>query len=196
MKADALSTDSPDSEVRAGDLNLPPHDLDAEEALLGAMLRNPGAIAVARENVDADDFYRLAHGTIFGVILTTHDCDQAVDSITLTAELRLRGLLEEVGGKDFIHTLPDLCPVAAHVRRYAAIVHEAAWRRRGMVLSQRLLEAFAVGGCPEQEATFGELQSLLHATSCGSSCRATCLGAGPSCTCKTSSASLPLTESG
>ena len=94
--------------MRAGE-HAPPQDLDAEQSLLGVMIGNPAAIAVARAVVGADDFYRPSRGAIFRTSANGRRW-QEVDAVTLCAELRRRGDLQRVGGKDLIHTLYGLRP--------------------------------------------------------------------------------------
>jgi len=139
----------------------PPQDLMAEQALLGAMLSNSGAIAVVRDRMTPDEFYRPSHGTIFAAMLEMHARGKPVDSITVAAELYEQGLLENVGGSDFIYALPDLCLVAANVAEYAAIVKEMARRRAGIATARRLEQAFAEGTSSQQKAAGLELISLL-----------------------------------
>jgi len=149
---------------------LPPQNLDAECAVLGAMILNPGAVPVARDLVTSGDFYRLSHGTVFAVVLEMDARGDSVDTITLAAELRRQGLLDQVGGLDFIYALPDLCPVAVSVAKYAVIVREMARRRDGIELSRRLEEAFAEG-TPSEQATEGrELLRLLGISSSDCAC--------------------------
>lgn len=167
---------------------LPPQDLDAERALLGAMLINPGAIAVARGHASSGDFYRVSHGTVFAIVLEMNVRGEPVDFITLAAELRRRGLLIEVGGEDFIHALPGLCPVAVNVAQYAAVVREQALRREGIALSRRLEQAFAEGTASEQVAAGRKLLRLLDPSSREGSCG----GVGPRACSEHTGAGAPL----
>ncbi len=76
---------------------VPPHNLEAEESLLGAMLLSRDAIASAMELCHAEDFYKPAHGHIFDAITSLFSQGEAADWVTVTEELRRRGLLESVG---------------------------------------------------------------------------------------------------
>ena len=77
-----------------------PQNLDAEESVLGAMLLDRhDAVKIVREQLDATDFYGLAHGTIYTAMLALDASGQPVDTITVADELRRRGELEGIGGK-------------------------------------------------------------------------------------------------
>jgi hypothetical protein len=119
-----------------------PYDLEAEESLLGAMIVSPSAIPVAIGLVAEDDFYRDTNGLVFGAIGAIHERGDPVDVVTLGTELDCRGLLERVGGKAYLHTLVDVCPAAANVRRYAEIVAGLAGDRRARTALLQALEAF------------------------------------------------------
>src|SRR4051794_41948890 len=77
---------------------VPPHNLQAEESLLGAMLLSKDAIAAAVEVVNADDFYKPAHGHVFDAITSLYSGGEPVDPVTVAEELRRAGLLELIGG--------------------------------------------------------------------------------------------------
>ncbi len=103
---------------------LPPHDLEAEQSVLGAMLVNPNAIAAVAELLSADDFYRDTHRLIYRAALALYDRGQEVDVVTLSAQLERDATLERAGGREFIHTLAEFVPAAANAAYYAGIVRE------------------------------------------------------------------------
>jgi len=104
--------------------HLPPHDLEAEQSVLGAMLVNPNAITAVVESLSRDDFYRDTHRLIYGAVSTLFDRGEEVDVVTLSAQLEREGVLERAGGRDFIHTLAEFVPAAANAVHYASIVRE------------------------------------------------------------------------
>jgi replicative DNA helicase len=106
--------------------HLPPHNNEAEQSVLGAMLVNPNAIAVVIEALGADDFYRDSHRSIYRAILTLYDRGEEVDVVTLSAQLEREGVLAKVGGREFVHTLAEFVPAAANAGYYADIVREQA----------------------------------------------------------------------
>ena len=126
--------------MRAGE-HAPPQDLDAERSMLGVMIVNPAAIAVASAVVvRVDDFYHETNGLVFRAICGLCDADVPVDPVTLGAELERRGELERVGGKPYIHSLVEMVPAATSVRRYAEIVSDRASRRALLRQSDELRE--------------------------------------------------------
>ncbi len=105
---------------------LPPQDLEAEQATLGAMLIDPEAADRALSIVSQDDFYREAHQVICSAIRTVRESAQALDLVTVGAELRRREKLAEVGGAEYLTALIGEVPTTAHVIRYATIVRDKA----------------------------------------------------------------------
>lgn len=101
---------------------VPPHNLEAEESLLGAMLISRDAISEAQELVRPEDFYREANGRIFSAIIDLYIHGEPADPITAAEALKKKGILEEVGGKPYIHTLISGVPTAANAKYYAEIV--------------------------------------------------------------------------
>ncbi|MFN2614941.1 MAG: replicative DNA helicase, partial [Actinomycetota bacterium] len=110
---------------------VPPHNLEAEESVLGSMLLSKVAVSDALETLEGpDDFYREAHVTIAAVVLDLSQQGEPVDAITVAEELRRRGQLEGVGGAPYLHTLVSSVPTAANAVYYARIVTELATLRR------------------------------------------------------------------
>jgi replicative DNA helicase len=105
---------------------VPPQNLDAEEAVLGAMMLSPGAIGAVSEVLGADDFYRDSHGKIYLAALSLYGKGEPVDAITVVDELEERGHLEQVGGSSRVHDLAALVPATTYAGQYARIVRETA----------------------------------------------------------------------
>jgi len=114
--------------------NLPPHNLEAETSVLGAILLSDHALdgILIDVRLRPDDFYRERHRLIFrSMIRLKEKADpEPVDVLTIQADLARTGELEEAGGESYVHSLPSLVPAAGHVRHYARIVKEHALRRR------------------------------------------------------------------
>ena len=108
---------------------MPPQNLEAEESVLGAMLLSETAIGAVTEILDASDFYRGSHGTIYRAMLALWSKGEPVDAITLANELEERGEIEQIGGSSRVAELAALVPAAANVDHYAQIVKEAATLR-------------------------------------------------------------------
>ncbi|HEX3290611.1 MAG TPA: DnaB-like helicase N-terminal domain-containing protein, partial [Gaiella sp.] len=118
------------SAVHAAHLaDVPPQNLEAEEAVLGAMLLSETAIGAVTEIVDASDFYRGSHGTIYRTCLALWAKGEPVDAITLANELEERGELEQIGGTSRVAELAALVSATANVEHYARIVKETATLR-------------------------------------------------------------------
>ena len=119
---------APVREVRLN--RIPPHNLDAEQSVLGAMLESKEAIANVIEIIQPDAFYKPAHAQIYETILDLYGRGEPADAITVADELGRRGILESIGGKPYIHGLLEAYPTAASARNYARIIDEHALLRR------------------------------------------------------------------
>jgi replicative DNA helicase len=115
---------------RARGVRVPPHSLDAEASLLGAMLLRSDAIAAAVEVVHIDDFYKPAHAHIFDAVCSLYAQGEAVDPITVAEELRRADLLEAIGGSSVLLDLQASTPAISNAAHYARIVEENALLRR------------------------------------------------------------------
>jgi len=111
-------------------MRVPPHNLAAEESLLGAMLLSRDAVSSAVELVDADDFYKPAHGHIYEAIASLFSAGEPVDPVTVAEELNRAGLLDGVGGPSTLVSLQASTPATSNAARYATIVEEHALLRR------------------------------------------------------------------
>jgi len=110
----------------------PPHSLEAEQSVLGAILLSERAMyaLVIEEGLKPTDFYRRRHELVYDAMLSLYDESAPIDVITVTEHLRTRGLLEEAGGQSAIDSLADGVPAAGNARHYARIVREHALMRR------------------------------------------------------------------
>ena len=109
---------------------IPPHNLDAEQSVLGAMLESKEAIANVVEILSADDFYKPAHIDIYEVVLELYGKGESVDAITVADELARRGKIESIGGRAYLLGLLEAYPTASAAGNYARIVDELATLRR------------------------------------------------------------------
>ena len=103
---------------------IPPQNLEAEMAVLGCMLIEEDAIALAIEHLVPTDFYKEAHKTIFSCIVELYDARKAVDLITLVEKFKNDNVLDAVGGASYLAGLTNVVPTAANVEHYARIVKE------------------------------------------------------------------------
>jgi replicative DNA helicase len=121
----------------------PPHNLEAEEAVLGAILAAGRLLVEVATVLEEPDFYRPAHRAIWRAILRLADRGQPTDPVTVLGELDDSGELADVGGGPFLHTLVEAVPTVANAGHYAQLVAEAARRRRVIDLGIRLAHSDA-----------------------------------------------------
>ncbi|MFC4736240.1 replicative DNA helicase [Bacillus daqingensis] len=108
----------------------PPQNIEAEQAVLGAIFLDPQALVTASERLMPEDFYRVQHSRIYEVMLELSDKGEPVDLVTLIDDLNQRGWLEEVGGVSYLGELANTVPTAANVHYYTQIVEEKSLLRR------------------------------------------------------------------
>ena len=109
---------------------LPPQNMEAEQAVLGAIFLEPSSLTLASEMLIPEDFYRGAHQRIFSAMLKLNDKGEAIDLVTVTEELAATKLLEDVGGISYLSELAGSVPTAANIEYYAKIVEEKSLLRR------------------------------------------------------------------
>jgi replicative DNA helicase len=107
----------------------PPHNLDAEESIIGAAMLSANALSIAEEIIEPHHFYRPSNGIIFKEAQALAAEGQAVDYITLSNALETRGLLEKAGGRERLQEIAGIVPAASNVGHYAKIVREMAGLR-------------------------------------------------------------------
>ena len=109
---------------------MPPHNMEAEQSVLGCMLLDKESVATATDFLDSDDFYADAHKEIFDSMVEIYDRGEPVDLVTVTEQLRQRGTLEAVGGVAYLSDLSMAVPSTANIKYYVDIVEEKAILRR------------------------------------------------------------------
>jgi len=103
---------------------IPPHDIEAEQAILGSMLTDKDAVLSSVEALKEDAFYREDNKAIYAAILSLYAKSEPIDIITVKNELVEAGNFERVGGMEYLASLPDKVPTTANVERYVKIVEE------------------------------------------------------------------------
>jgi replicative DNA helicase len=145
---------------RAGG-RVPPHNLEAEESLLGAMLLSRDAIALAAEaRVEVGDFYKPAHSHIFEAIMALYGQGEPVDPVTVAEELRRVELLDPLGGKPALLRLQAETPASANAAHYANIVTELALLRRLIGVAGEIAES-AYDSSDDVTETLDRAESLV-----------------------------------
>ncbi len=109
---------------------LPPHNLEAEQSVLGSMLLDRDAIILIATSLKADDFYHPANGTVYQAVRELYERREPTDILTLSDELARRGQLDQIGGLPYLASLMDAVPTAVHVEYYAKIVERTSTMRR------------------------------------------------------------------
>jgi replicative DNA helicase len=135
--------------IRPADRTLP-HNLEAEQSVLGAILIHNEAFNVAAELVDAADFFRDGHRRVFDKMVDLNERGQAIDLVTLKDELARSGDLDDAGGAAYIAALADGVPRSTNVEHYARIVKEKATLRSLIRSADRIL-AMAYQGEEESD---------------------------------------------
>src|SRR5688572_1389002 len=105
---------------------LPPHNLEAEQSVLGSLLIDRDAIIKVASFLRPDDFYTGANGLIYSGILDLYNRREPTDFVTLSDELQRRGQYDMAGGLSYLSSLLNAVPTAVHVEYYARIVERAA----------------------------------------------------------------------
>lgn len=109
---------------------IPPHNLEAEQSVLGSMLLEREVISLAVEILKKDDFYREDHREIFDSILDLYERAEPIDIITVSEKLTHRGSLENIGGLEYLTHLVNSVPTTANMKYYAKIVEEKSILRK------------------------------------------------------------------
>ena len=140
----------------------PPHDLPAEQAVLGAILLSAEVARGLLPRLRTEQFYRPAHGEVLGVMQDLNERGQPVDPLTVHAELRRRGriVFGERKAAVVLHDLLAATPTVANAGYYACIVAETAARRRAIEAGVRLVQMAGAGHGDLDELMSGAVHEL------------------------------------
>lgn len=119
---------------------VPPHDLEAEQAVIGSMLTDRDAVISAIEVLKQDDFYREDNRAIYEAILNLYNRAEPIDIITVKSELETMGKFEQVGGLEYLAELPEKVPTTANAIKYIKIVEEKAVLRNLIKTANEIIE--------------------------------------------------------
>ncbi|NLX70678.1 MAG: replicative DNA helicase [Clostridiales bacterium] len=119
---------------------IPPHNIEAEQSVLGSMLIDIESVSEASGTLSGQDFYSEAHKEIFEAMLDIHERGEPVDLVTLVEELRQRGTLDSVGGVSYISDLSMAVPSTANVKYYIRIVEEKSILRQLIAASNEIIK--------------------------------------------------------
>ena len=120
---------------------LPPHSIESEQAVLGALLIAPDGLDQVADIVAESDFYQFDHRLIFRAIVALTEANQPTDVVTVTGWLEQNAVLQDAGGLLYLSALAEESPGAANIKSYAGIVHERAMLRELIAASNEISDA-------------------------------------------------------
>jgi replicative DNA helicase len=138
---------------------VPPHNLEAEQSVLGAMLIDRDAVAAVANVLSPEDFYADKHQLLYAAVIAIYNRGEPVDLITVQDELRNRGQLDAVGDLPYLTSLVNMVPTTANVQQYAAIVEQKAALRRLQTVARKIVEDCYV--TEDVEATLVEAEKSI-----------------------------------
>lgn len=119
---------------------VPPHDIEAEQAVIGSMLTDNDAVVASAEKLKDNDFYREDTRAIFTAMMNLYSRAEPIDLITVKAELESMGKFEQVGGYEYLSQLPDKVPTTANAAKYIKIVEEKSTLRNLIKTANEIIE--------------------------------------------------------
>src|SRR5438876_7810305 len=125
---------------------LPPHDIEAEEAVIASLLVDPDAIFKVAPRLHAEDFFREKNGWVYEACRALWDRSESINQITVSHELARRNRLEDVGGASYLSKLVTELPTSVGVEHYAGMVVRDAIYRRVISASGEIARIAYVGG--------------------------------------------------
>ncbi|MGI9336164.1 MAG: replicative DNA helicase [Gammaproteobacteria bacterium] len=138
--SDSLISSRP-TDLRTAAVKVPPHSLEAEQAVLGGLMLNNSAWDRIADQVGAEDFYRRQHQLIFTAVAMLADSGQPFDVVTLSERLSSRGELADAGDMAYLSELAQNTPSAANIVAYANIVRERALLRGLIEVGGRIADS-------------------------------------------------------
>ncbi len=111
-------------------MRVAPHNREAEESVLGAIMLSADAANLVMDKLEPDDFYVPAHQAVFEVIIDLYNANQPIDALTVSDSLHRKNELDRIGGAGYLSDLMDAVPTASNIEYYAGIVEEHGLRRR------------------------------------------------------------------
>jgi len=143
---------------------LPPQNIEAEQSVLGSLLIDPDAIIKVGAFLQADDFYRDAHRTIYRSVASLHERRQPADFVTVVDELTRQGALDAVGGAPYLTSLIAMVPTSVNVEHYAHIVERTATMRR-LIAAAGEIAALAYEEREEVDEVIDQAERILFEVS-------------------------------
>jgi len=140
---------------------LPPHDIEAEEAVLGSLLIDPEAVLKVAGGLRAEDFFSETNRLIYQACLSLYSRhDEVINQITVAHEMMRENTLERIGGAAFLSHLISNVPTSLHVEYYAQIVSNTALLRR-LIAAAKQIEGLGYEGGPDVEGSLNKAEDIL-----------------------------------
>ncbi len=139
---------------------LPPHDIDAEEAVIASLLVDPEAIYHVTPIVRSEDFFREKNAWAYEACLALWERSEAINQVTVAHELARRGRLEEIGGVAYLSRLVTELPTPIGVAHYARIVRRDAIYRQ-LINAAAQITQIAYQGGPDLDAVLSRAEALI-----------------------------------
>ena len=139
---------------------LPPHNLSAEESVLGSILIDGMTITQIAGFLSPDDFYREINRQAFEVCYDLFQRDEAINQVTVTHEMDNRGILEDVGGAAYLSHLITVTPTSVHIKHYANLVHRTATMRR-LIAAAGEISDIGYNDDPDVDKALSEAEDAL-----------------------------------
>jgi replicative DNA helicase len=149
---------------------LPPHNVEAEEAVIGSLLIDPEAVIKTAIFLKPEAFYREKNQWLYDACLSLYERNEAINQITVAQELARRGRLEEVGGMGFLSYLVSVLPTSVHVEHYAQIVHRLSVMRR-LIVAAGQIAAIGYEAEPDVDNALSRAEDVLFRVRRGESPR-------------------------
>src|SRR5580658_5250595 len=145
-------------------LAVPPHNLEAEKSVLGAVLLEERHLygLLVEEGLRPEHFYREQHGAVFAAMLELHNDSRKIDHLTVSEALRQSGKLAEIGGPEAIDELAGWVPAAGHAREYGRIVRDNAQMRALLTSTYEIQSAVFARDAPPRELIEQAERSVLE----------------------------------
>jgi replicative DNA helicase len=157
------------SEARVDSLRVPPHSIDAEQAVLGGLMLAERAWDQIADRLREEDFYRHDHRLIFRAIGQLAEQSKPCDAVTLGEWFANQGLSEQVGGTSYVIELASTTPSAANITAYADIVREKSILRQLIEVGTKIAnDGFQPDGRPSREVLESAEQAVFHIAEAGS----------------------------
>lgn len=141
---------------------IPPQNLEAEMSLLGSILLDKDALVKIADMVDAEDFYKNIHGSIFEIMLELYNKNEPIDVLTLGNRLEEKGFLEKIGGRSYLVSLSNAVPTASHIQQYANIVRRKSTLRKLLSAAGEITRLGFKEDAEDVESVLDEAQQHLY----------------------------------